>query len=158
MWWLSVRGRARRREYSATGPCTTTTRGSCPGNISSRPGRRNSPSVDSSGMEATLRDPDFISVHGFETPKHVTQSVSVGLVPFNSHSGACQCTVSIDHAVSFRWIKLYTTSHALTRGTSRLRMSETEPKWSVFKTSCFVFGGRIRGFTKVTTVNVVTVS
>ena len=26
------------------------------------------------------------------------------------------------------------------------RISETEPKWFLFETSCYAFGGRIRGF------------
>ena len=32
---------------------------------------------------------------------------------------------------------------------SRPRLSEMEPKWFVFETYCFAFGGRIRRFAKV---------
>ena len=32
---------------------------------------------------------------------------------------------------------------------SRPRLSETEPKWFVFETSCYAFGGRIRRFATV---------
>ena len=32
---------------------------------------------------------------------------------------------------------------------SQPRLSETEPRWFVFETSCYAFGGRIRRFTKL---------
>ena len=32
---------------------------------------------------------------------------------------------------------------------SRSRLSETDPKWFVFETSCYAFGGRIHRFVKV---------
>ena len=38
--------------------------------------------------------------------------------------------------------------HSLTAA-SRPRLSETEPKWFVFETSCYAFGGRIRRFAKL---------
>ena len=33
--------------------------------------------------------------------------------------------------------------------TSRSRLSETEPKWFMFETSCYGVGGRIRRFAKL---------
>ena len=43
---------------------------------------------------------------------------------------------------------------------SRPRLSETEPKWFMFETSCYAYGGRIRRFAKlnVNKVKIFTVS
>ena len=41
------------------------------------------------------------------------------------------------------------TKHAFTCAASRPRLSKTEPRWFVFKTSCYVFCGSIRRFAKV---------
>ena len=37
---------------------------------------------------------------------------------------------------------------------SRPRLSEMEPNWSMFETSCYAFGGRIRRFAKVNATKV----
>ena len=52
------------------------------------------------------------------------------------------------------------TSHAFGRSASRSRLSETEPKWFMFQTSCYAFGGRIGRLANLNAnkVNIFTVS